>query len=156
MRVQGTSLDVDRMWHDHITCKRQSKQALSLIVLFTSFQILKLSDALELYSQWQYTSFLRDMLPLAKRLATLGLRGNASNLGPHNLCGPKTPRPAFALITRFMGPTRGPTRGPSGADKTQVGPMLAPWTLLSGWLLVKGGLIIVGVSTLCYRDLVIT
>ena len=26
----------------------------------------------------------------------------------------------------------GPTSGPSGADRTQVGPMLAPWTLLSG------------------------
>ena len=26
----------------------------------------------------------------------------------------------------------GPTWGPSGADRTQVGPMLAPWTLLSG------------------------
>ena len=26
----------------------------------------------------------------------------------------------------------GPTRHPSGADRTQVGPMLAPWTLLSG------------------------
>ena len=26
----------------------------------------------------------------------------------------------------------GPTWGPSGADSTQVGPMLAPWTLLSG------------------------
>ena len=25
-----------------------------------------------------------------------------------------------------------PTWGPSGADRTQVGPMLAPWTLLSG------------------------
>ena len=32
------------------------------------------------------------------------------------------------LIARFMGPTR----GPSGADRTQVGPMLGPWTLLSG------------------------
>ena len=32
------------------------------------------------------------------------------------------------LITRFMGPTW----GPSGADRTQVGPMLAPWNLLSG------------------------
>ena len=32
-----------------------------------------------------------------------------------------------ALIARFMGPTW----GPSGADRTQVGPMLAPWTLLS-------------------------
>ena len=35
------------------------------------------------------------------------------------------------LITRFMGPTW----GPSGADRTQVGPMLAPWTLLSGYQL---------------------
>ena len=26
----------------------------------------------------------------------------------------------------------GPTWGPSGADRTQMGPMLAPWTLLSG------------------------
>ena len=26
----------------------------------------------------------------------------------------------------------GPTWGPSGTDRTQVGPMLAPWTLLSG------------------------
>ena len=32
------------------------------------------------------------------------------------------------LIARFMGPTW----GPSGADRTQVGNMLAPWTLLSG------------------------
>ena len=32
------------------------------------------------------------------------------------------------LIEKFMGPTW----GPSGADRTQVGPMLAPWTLLSG------------------------
>ena len=31
-------------------------------------------------------------------------------------------------IARFMGPIW----GPSGADKTQVGPMLAPWILLSG------------------------
>ena len=33
-----------------------------------------------------------------------------------------------SLIARFMGPTW----GTSGADTTQVGPMLAPWTLLSG------------------------
>ena len=35
---------------------------------------------------------------------------------------------ATTLIARFMGPTW----GPSGADRTQVGAMLAPWTLLSG------------------------
>ena len=32
-----------------------------------------------------------------------------------------------SLIARFVGPTW----DPSGADRTQVGPMLAPWTLLS-------------------------
>ena len=31
------------------------------------------------------------------------------------------------LIARF----KGPTWGPSGVDRTQVGPILAPWTLLS-------------------------
>ena len=31
-------------------------------------------------------------------------------------------------IVRFMGPTW----GPSGADRIKMGPMLAPWTLLSG------------------------
>ena len=34
----------------------------------------------------------------------------------------------WPLIARFMGPTW----GPSGADRTQVGIMLAPWTLLPG------------------------
>ena len=32
------------------------------------------------------------------------------------------------LIARFMGPTW----GPHGTNRTQAGPMLAPWTLLSG------------------------
>ena len=35
----------------------------------------------------------------------------------------------YTLIARFMGPTW----GPSWANRTQVGPMLAPWTLLSGY-----------------------
>ena len=35
------------------------------------------------------------------------------------------------LIARFMGPTWGPFR----ANRTQVGPMLAPWTLSSGFIL---------------------
>ena len=37
------------------------------------------------------------------------------------------------LIPRFMGPTW----GPSGADRTQVGPMLAQWTLLSKFIKLK-------------------
>ena len=35
-----------------------------------------------------------------------------------------------SLIASCMGPTW----GPSGADRTQVGPMLAPWTLISGMI----------------------
>ena len=38
------------------------------------------------------------------------------------------PLDILPLIARFMGPTW----GPSGADRTQLGPMLAPWILLSG------------------------
>ena len=34
----------------------------------------------------------------------------------------------ISLTARLMGPTW----GPSGAGRTQVGPMLVPWTLLSG------------------------
>ena len=36
----------------------------------------------------------------------------------------------LSLIARFMGPIW----GPSGADRTQVGPVVAPWILLSGVL----------------------
>ena len=39
-----------------------------------------------------------------------------------------SPVTSTPLISWFMGPTW----GPSGADRTQVGPMLAPWALLSG------------------------
>ena len=37
------------------------------------------------------------------------------------------------LIARFMGPAW----GPSGASWTHVGPMLAPWTLLSGYFMIR-------------------
>ena len=36
----------------------------------------------------------------------------------------------LSLIARFMGPTW----GPAGADRTQVGPMWATWTLLSVYM----------------------
>ena len=39
----------------------------------------------------------------------------------------------ISLIARFMGPTW----CPPGTDRTQVGPMVAPWTLLSGMLVCK-------------------
>ena len=37
--------------------------------------------------------------------------------------------PLYTLITRFIGPPWGPSR----TNRTQVSPMLAPWTLLSGY-----------------------
>ena len=37
-------------------------------------------------------------------------------------------------IARFMGPTW----GPPGSCRPQMGPMLAPWTLLSGWPIISG------------------
>ena len=43
-------------------------------------------------------------------------------------------RAVYTMIARFMGPTW----GPSGADRTQVGPRLAPWTLLSGYIIYDG------------------
>ena len=60
---------------------------------------------------------------------------------PHNkslphFCGPWLSKSLkvsqwglISLITRYMGPTW----GPPGADRTQVGTMLAPWILLSGY-----------------------
>ena len=48
----------------------------------------------------------------------------AVRIGKTNLLEMRVP----PLIARFMGPTW----GPSGANRTQVGPMLAPWTLLYG------------------------
>ena len=49
----------------------------------------------------------------------------------HVISPTNTGRYIHILLARFMGPTW----GPSGADRrTQVGPMLAPWTLLSGYV----------------------
>ena len=53
-------------------------------------------------------------------MCTILYRGMVSNVMTAILSSP---------IARLMGPTW----GPSGGDRTQVGPMLAPWTLLSGF-----------------------
>ena len=42
------------------------------------------------------------------------------------------------LIERFMGQIW----GPSGADRTHVGPMLAPWILLSGLPAIETNLVL--------------
>ena len=66
------------------------------------------------------------------------------DINERSLSNPHHGASEISLIARFMGPTW----GPSGADRTQVGPMLAPWTLLSGILrLVANALCIV-----CFRQ----
>ena len=52
------------------------------------------------------------------------------HVGPMNLAIRGVLHYVFTVsqIARFMGPTW----GPSGSCRTQMGPMLAPWTLLSG------------------------
>ena len=46
---------------------------------------------------------------------------------------PKTYKRSFAeIFTTLMARFVGPTWGPPGADRTQIGPMLAPWSLESG------------------------
>ena len=55
------------------------------------------------------------------------------------------------LIARFMGPTW----DPSGANRTQVGPMLAPWTFLSGSLWPSDIIWHYKLKTLCFLFLVI-
>ena len=52
-----------------------------------------------------------------------------SEMSDDNSWGPSL----LSLIEKFMGPTW----GSPGADRTQVGPMLAPWTLLSGVLTLR-------------------
>ena len=57
----------------------------------------------------------------------------------------------LSLIVRFIGPTW----GPSWADRTQMGPMLAPWTLLSGVFFINNFCLIIhankGVSLQWYH-----
>ena len=47
--------------------------------------------------------------------------------------------PLFALRTSQIAKFMGPTWGPPGSCRPQMGPMLAPWTLLSGVLLMPAG-----------------
>ena len=56
-----------------------------------------------------------------------------STTTPPPLTHADTHQRCTSLIARFMGPTW----GPSGANGTQVGPVLAPWTLISGIAFIR-------------------
>ena len=47
------------------------------------------------------------------------------------------PTDVISLCDQHSREANGPTLGPSGANRTQVGSMLAPWALLSGMLLLN-------------------
>ena len=65
---------------------------------------------------------LFNSLPLTFWCRFLGLCLLGNVLGHYQICS------VAALIARSMGPTW----GPPGSCRLQMGPMLAPWTLLSG------------------------
>ena len=50
-----------------------------------------------------------------------------------------------SVISTLIACVMGPTWGPSGADRTQMGPILAPWTLLSDNLSTSIGIKIIPV-----------
>ena len=57
-------------------------------------------------------------------------QGNIGFCLGNYICIVRKRKSTASLITRCMGQTW----GPSGADRTQVDLMLAPWNLLSGWV----------------------
>ena len=97
-----------------------------------------------MWVSWCLTS--RPILPLRHRALTTCndiCAVNTQGVNPHEKTNPSIyketngtdppPPPSPNRIARFMRPTW----GPSGADRSQVHPMLAPWTLLSGKLSLK-------------------
>ena len=65
-------------------------------------------------------------------------------------CHDEEPHHGWALIARFMGPTW----GPSGTDRTQMGPMMALWTLPSGrlWIILFLNLHLMGLRKWCWVE----
>ena len=57
-----------------------------------------------------------------------------SNLRQHCLTGRHDDTIFIHMATSLIARSMGPTWGPSRADRIQVGPMLAPWTLLSEFI----------------------
>ena len=74
--------------------------------------IFGIHDIYDIFSQQWYLSMPDQLHYIRSVMPEAGIKG----------------RDKSSLIARFMGQTW----GPSGADRTQVGPMLVPWTLSSG------------------------
>ena len=75
------------------------------------------------HSEWNHLVHKADVGPSTATVLKKNMfKSSARTVGANAL------EPLTSLLARFMGPTW----GPSGADRTQVGPMLAPWILPSG------------------------
>ena len=111
------------------------------IILEHVIDLLKNSsmwDISDLYHPIQYMMMSMHKLGLENHtyiMAVTPMVGEARSQGISSYGTDLHPLGYTALIARFMGPTW----GPSGATRTQVGPMLAPWVLLSGWLQAPEG-----------------
>ena len=81
------------------------------------------------YSGVMYVLWCNISAMVKKKLATIRLLFKSVQFSNRE----KSSTDITSLIARFTGPTW----HPSGADRTKMGPMLAPWTLLSGLPFVK-------------------
>ena len=109
-----------------------------LLIVWITFYLTGVTTA-KVRIQWQIQALfweVNKVLTIVNKWRKLTNGGNCINTPIlDELCPPVITTthiqwsPIYVLIARLMGPTW----GPSGADRTQVGPMLAPWTLLSGW-----------------------
>ena len=77
------------------------------------------------------TIFIKNSTLIGQKHCSVWNRASGTNLFASLAVIIDTPC-KVTLIERFMGPTW----GPPGANRTQVGPMLAPWTLQYGYAFI--------------------
>ena len=75
-------------------------------------------------------SMLNNIIKISSPICCLDFCWKCFHRSPQMPCG-CYPQWQISQIAKFMGPTW----GPPGSCRPQMGPMLAPWTLLSGMLL---------------------
>ena len=103
---EGISSTGTKLIDDALVKMPSTKVVLRTVVLGANIMIRRRHDMETLYVLHALHEENRGWIPLTQG----------------HICG------SLSLIARFMGATW----GPPGTDRTQVGPMLAPWTLLSG------------------------
>ena len=118
-------------------CKSYTGWEIHVVVMWNYAFLMSIIQALARYANPQV---LVNHFPWDASVVTVVTRWTGQSLGRNNKwetdflqritpqLGAITVLMRYPRIARFMGPTL----GPSGADRTHVGPMLAPWTLLSG------------------------